>query len=135
MRALRAELERLKLQMAVQSVAVVHETAVSTLFLVPVGVGVGTTDQVFPFQRSATGFWWLRLGPKWVTPTAKHNVALAHDTPVNSVDFVDATARAVTGPGALAAGDPDAIAGPARQVIAATIAAIGAARIDLVCRR
>ena len=34
------------------------------LFLVPVGVGVGTTDQVFPFQRSATGFWWLRLGPK-----------------------------------------------------------------------
>jgi hypothetical protein len=96
---------------------------------------VGTIDHVFPFQRSATAFAWLELGPKKVVPTAKQNVALAHDTLVNTVDLVLAAAEVVTAAGAAAAVAPDPIMGPVKQAIAATVATIGAVRIDLAYRR
>jgi hypothetical protein len=57
----------------------VHDTPDSELALAPLGTGVDLTDQVLPFQASATGT--CAPAPFSERPTAMHAVDEVHDTP------------------------------------------------------
>ena len=59
---------------AEQSVAVAHDTPTSTPSVDPVGLGLGTMDQLDPFQRSMSV-------AENVLPTAKQLFADVHETP------------------------------------------------------
>jgi hypothetical protein len=68
---------------AVQAVADEQDTPVSRVRLAPVGLGVGWTAQVVPFQRSAS----VCGGPEGVKyhPAAVQEVADGHDTPCKTL--------------------------------------------------
>ena len=60
---------------AVHASAATHDTPLRAL-PVPPRLGVGTTDQRVPFQRSAK----VPPGPPWVKPTAMQAAAETQDT-------------------------------------------------------
>ena len=61
-------------------VVVAHDTPFKALFVEPIGLGLGTVDQVVPFQYTISG---TRAVNAPEEPTAKQLVALGHDTAAN----------------------------------------------------
>jgi hypothetical protein len=71
---------------AVHTLGEVHDTPNRPLSVEPTGLGVGWTDHLWPFQRSASVKYSRALVPK--PPTAVHAEADVHDTP-NRVSSVE----------------------------------------------
>src|SRR6266516_6826200 len=65
---------------AMHAIAETHDTPESQL-PVALGLGLGTTDQLVPFQDSISV-----AGPLPVLPTAVHALAEMHDTPSSSLN-------------------------------------------------
>src|SRR3954447_16228911 len=63
---------------AIHIVALAQETPFRIVEVAPTGFGLGTTDQLVPFQRSIKLFVVVLVEYE---PTAKQLVVLAHDTP------------------------------------------------------
>jgi hypothetical protein len=62
---------------ATQASAPVHDTPSSSVLVAPLGLGVGWTDQVDPFQASAK----VKTVEAYVySPTATQEFAAVHDT-------------------------------------------------------
>jgi hypothetical protein len=68
---------------ATHMVAVGQDTPVSFTNGVTAGAGIVWSDQVAPFQRSASS--WLRPRGVLTVPTAVHALGLLHDTSVSAV--------------------------------------------------
>ena len=73
-----------ELPTAIQLSADEHETPASEFSAAPPAFGVGTIDQLVPFQRSARLFCEVDVEEN---PTAAQSLALAHDTPLSCVSF------------------------------------------------
>jgi len=78
---------------AMQALAALHDTANRLLFVAPLGCGVVLTAQALPFQLSASGKP-VKLGePVETVPTATHEFAELHDTPIRTAWLAVASVR------------------------------------------